>query len=100
MSTPGSAIDTSCKHPAGAYAPVIDRNRCEGKAECVAVCPMQVFEIARLPEAERAGLSMKGRIKGFVHGWKQATMPNIAACEGCALCVTACPERAITLKKV
>lgn len=99
MSTADRDETTSCKQPPGAYRPVIDRNRCEGKADCVAVCPKQVFEIGRLAEADRADLSLKGRIKGFVHGWKQAMTPNLSACEACGLCVTACPEKAITLKK-
>ena len=36
-------------------APVIDRNRCEGKAECVRVCPFDVFTIGRLEDHERRG---------------------------------------------
>ena len=94
-------MDVHCgTQPRGRLQPRIDRNRCEGKAECVAVCPKQVFEISRLPEAQRAVLSFKGRVKGFVHGWKQAMTPNLAACEACGLCVSACPEKAITLMKV
>ncbi|HSZ49922.1 MAG TPA: hypothetical protein VK801_00005, partial [Caulobacteraceae bacterium] len=28
-----------CKAQPGAFAPVVDRRRCEGKSECVQVCP-------------------------------------------------------------
>lgn len=90
---------SSCKQAPGTFAPVIDRNRCEGKADCVTVCPNNVFEIAVLPKSERRGLSLKGKVKGFTHGWKQALMPNVAACEACGLCVSACPEKAITLAR-
>lgn len=79
--------------------PVIDRNRCEGKADCVAVCPKSVFAIGVLPASQRSQLSFKGKLKGFAHGWQQAFMPNEAACEACGLCVKACPEEAITLQR-
>jgi 4Fe-4S ferredoxin len=99
--TPAPETDTSpCKKAPGTFVPVIDRNKCEGKAECVAVCPTNVFAIGTLAKSERSGLSLKGKIKGFAHGWQQAFMPRADACEACALCVTACPERAITLKRL
>ena len=93
----GQVNDQACKHPPGVMVPVIDRNRCEGKAACVSVCPKNVFVVAVLPIEQRGGLSLMGRLKGFAHGWKQALTPNAAACEGCAKCVEACPESAIRL---
>jgi NAD-dependent dihydropyrimidine dehydrogenase PreA subunit len=86
-----------CRHPPGVMVPVIDRNRCEGKAACVSVCPRNVFTVAVLPVEQRRGLTLFGRLKGLAHGWKQAFTPNEAACEGCAKCVEACPESAIRL---
>jgi NAD-dependent dihydropyrimidine dehydrogenase PreA subunit len=77
--------------------PVIDRNRCEGKAACVVVCPMHVFVVGVLPAEQRRALTLMGRLKGLGHGWKQAFTPNAAACEGCGKCVEACPESAIRL---
>lgn len=90
---------SDCKHPAGAFAPVIDRSRCEGKAECVKVCPTHVFVVGTLPDIERSNLNFAARIKGFVHRWQQALLINPSACEGCGKCVAACPEQAITLAR-
>lgn len=88
-----------CKQQPGAFRPVIDRNRCEGKADCVQVCPVSVFAVGTLPKEQRSGLSVKGKIKGFVHQWQQALLINPDACEACGLCVDACPEDAITLSR-
>ena len=55
-------IDHGCAQRAGTVYPVIDRNRCEGKAECVAVCPVQVFDIGVLPLEARRELSLRGRV--------------------------------------
>ena len=92
-----SADTKNCRAAAGKFRPSIDRNRCEGKADCVAVCPYDVFEIGVLPPQERSGLSWRGKLKGFGHGWKQAFLKNEGACRACALCVEACPEQAIKL---
>jgi NAD-dependent dihydropyrimidine dehydrogenase PreA subunit len=97
MSFPPPADDSACKLPPGLMVPLIDRNRCEGKAACVGVCPRRVFTLGVLPPAERAGLSLRGKVKGLVHGWKQAFTPNASACEACGRCVEACPEGAIRL---
>ena len=77
--------------------PRIDRNRCEGKGDCVVVCPQGVFSLGVLPVEQRRGLRILGLLKGHAHGWRQALTPALEACSGCGRCVTACPERAITL---
>ena len=87
----------NCKHPPGQFVPLVDRNRCEGKAACVAVCPVNVLAVQTLPRDQRTGMSMKGRIKGYAHRWQQAILVNSGACESCGLCVKACPEDAIRL---
>lgn len=89
--------DPRCTQPAGIVSPAIDRERCEGKAECVAVCPKQVFEIGVLPVEARRNLSVKGKVKGFLHSWRQAFAVRASACEACGLCVKHCPEGAIRL---
>ena len=43
---------------------------------------------------------MSGKLKGFVHGWRQAFTPIAEACEACGLCINVCPEKAITLRRV
>ncbi|TWB18484.1 NAD-dependent dihydropyrimidine dehydrogenase PreA subunit [Nitrospirillum amazonense] len=89
--------NASCKQAPGVIVPRIDRNRCEGKDDCVRVCPYDVFEIGVLPAAERGDLSLGGRVKGFFHGYRQAFAVRADQCRACGLCVSACPEHAITL---
>jgi NAD-dependent dihydropyrimidine dehydrogenase PreA subunit len=90
---------TSCKE-AGLVRPVIDRNRCEGKADCVRVCPYHVFELGTLDAEARASLSGLGRVRAFFHGYRQALVIHGEACQSCGLCVTECPEKAIKLAPV
>jgi len=86
-----------CKAAPGALVPVIDRNRCEGKSDCVAVCPYDVFEVRRIDAEDKRALSFFGRLKNAAHGGKTAYTPRGDACQACGLCVVACPEKAITL---
>src|ERR1700690_2751970 len=89
-----------CKGPAKVQ-PVIDRRKCEGKEDCVRVCPFGVFEIQVLSKDEREALPLLPyRLKAWAHGYKQAFATHANACEGCGLCVTACPEKAIKLAPV
>ena len=86
-----------CDKQTGRMVPVIDRNRCEARADCISICPYQVFAIRSLTVAERKQLSLPGRLKLFVHGGKQAFALRAEACRACGLCVRGCPEKAITL---
>jgi NAD-dependent dihydropyrimidine dehydrogenase PreA subunit len=86
-----------CTAPPGAWVPVVDRRRCEGKADCVAVCPYDVFEVGRISDEEFAALPLLSRLKLRAHGRKTAFTPRADACRACGLCVVACPEKALTL---
>lgn len=95
MSTPSP----DCQQEPGVVFPVVDLKRCEGKGDCERVCPENVFEVRRIDEEDYRGLELLQRFKLRIHGLKVAYTPNVDACRSCGLCVTACPEHAITLAK-
>jgi NAD-dependent dihydropyrimidine dehydrogenase PreA subunit len=86
-----------CRATPGAYQPHVDRSRCEGKADCVAVCPYDVFEVRRMADQDFRKLSLLGRLKSIAHQRRTAYTPNADLCRACGLCVVACPEKAIEL---
>jgi len=89
-----------CKLDAGVVAPVINRNRCEGKEDCVQVCPYDVFEMRKLSAQDKAAMPLLARLKAFAHGNWQAYAVRANDCHACGLCVSACPEHAIKLERV
>ncbi len=91
---------STCKQDPGVIIPIIDRNQCEGKGPCVAVCPHQVLEVHTLPPDQRKGVSTVGKLKGWAHGWQQARVAQPDRCQACGKCVAACPEKAITLARL
>lgn len=86
-----------CKAPPGRFRPEVDVRRCEGKGDCVAVCPYDVFEVGRVSDETFQTFSPLTKLKSWVHGRKTAYTPNADACRACGLCVVACPEKAIRL---
>lgn len=86
-----------CRAEPGTWRPRIDHGRCEGKRDCVEVCPYGVFEVRRIDDADFAGMGWLGKLKSLAHGRKTAYAVNAAACQACGLCVVACPEQAVTL---
>lgn len=93
---PGEA----CKAAPGTWVPVVARGRCEGKRDCVEVCPYGVFEVRRIDDGEYRALSLLGKLKLRVHGMQTSYTPGAAQCHACGLCVVACPEDTITLRRV
>lgn len=97
-----SAVKTAaaaCKQEAGTIIPVVSLKRCEGKGDCMEVCPENVFQIRRIDDSDYQNLGTLQKFKLRVHGMQVAYTPNADACRACGLCVSACPEHAITLKR-
>ena len=89
-----------CPQPAGTYRPLVDHGKCEGKKDCVAACPYDVFEVRRIDAADYAAIGLLSKLKVRAHGMQSAYTPKEADCRACGLCVKACPEKAIKLVRV
>ncbi|MCA9492788.1 MAG: 4Fe-4S dicluster domain-containing protein [Myxococcales bacterium] len=86
-----------CRAEPGVWRVAVDVRRCEGKGDCVVVCPYQVFEVGPIDEQVYASLPLLVRLKLRLHGKKTAHLPRADACQACGLCVVACPEGAVSL---
>ena len=86
-----------CNADPGTFRPVVDAHKCEGKGDCVAVCPHDVFEVGRMEDARYQTLPFFVRLKVRAHGRKTSFTPRADECRACGLCVVACPEDAIRL---
>lgn len=86
-----------CRAEPGAFVPVVDHARCEGKNDCVEVCPYGVFVVRRIDDDDFAKLGPLAKLKSIAHRRQTAYTPHAAACQACGLCVVACPEKAIKL---
>jgi NAD-dependent dihydropyrimidine dehydrogenase PreA subunit len=94
------AATANCRQEPGTFVPLVNLKRCEGKGDCVEVCPEQVFEVRRIDDHDFQSLNALHKFKLRVHGMKVAYAPNAEACRACGLCVSACPEHAITLARL
>ncbi len=61
-----------CESEVGRVSPVVDRGKCEGKRDCVRVCPFNVFEVRRIDDADFAQLGLIGKLKSIAHGRQSA----------------------------
>jgi NAD-dependent dihydropyrimidine dehydrogenase PreA subunit len=86
-----------CAAEPGAWTPAVDFNKCEGKRDCVVVCPNDVFEVRRIDRGDFLRLGAFSRLRVVAHRGQVAYTPNADQCHACGLCVVACPEKAITL---
>jgi NAD-dependent dihydropyrimidine dehydrogenase PreA subunit len=87
----------TCRQEPGVFVPIIELAHCEGKGDCQRVCPEHVFEVRRIDDVDFRALGALSRLKLRVHGMRVAYTPQADACRACSLCVSACPEDAITL---
>jgi 4Fe-4S ferredoxin len=89
-----------CRAEPGTHTIVVDRNKCEGKGDCVEVCPYGVFEVGTIADADFRQLSLLGKVKSLAHRKRTAHTPKLDACHACGMCVVACPEHALSLRRV
>lgn len=73
----------------------VNNHSCEGKRDCLEVCPTDVFGMQKA--RVRHPLFW---IKAKVHGGSQAVPVREEDCIGCTACARACPELAITAEAV
>jgi len=72
----------------------VDPRRCEGKKDCIVVCPERVF--AMRPTEPTQPWYIK--LKVLAHGGRQAYARDPDRCTACMKCVDACPEKAIRVE--
>ncbi|MGC4086720.1 MAG: 4Fe-4S dicluster domain-containing protein [Polyangiaceae bacterium] len=77
--------------------PLVEHGRCEGKSDCVDVCPYGVFEVRSIEPGDFQRLWLLGKLKSIAHGKVTAYAAAPERCRACGLCVVACPEKAIQL---
>ena len=89
----------ACKFPPPTSVPVIDPRRREAEGACVDACPYDVLRLPPVRQADTAALPWHARMKLRIHGNKPAYAVAPDAYRACGLCVAACPERAIRVRR-
>jgi ferredoxin len=70
----------SCSQDPGVIGPLVELGRCEGKGDCVRVCPENVFQVRRIDAADYRTLNLLHKLKLRVHGMEVAYTPNADTC--------------------
>lgn len=89
----------TCDEETGRLVPVVDMLQCETRGPCLEVCPYSVFEIRSLKKEEWDQFTWFPRMKIWLGGGRSSFVAKPDSCQACGLCVTACPQKAIKLKK-
>lgn len=100
IADPSLLEEGQCHAIAGNYVPVVNRSKCEGKKECVSVCPYNVFEVRTMEATDFQSLPILARLKSLMHGRLTAYSPRAGLCEACGLCAASCPEQAISIVRI
>jgi NAD-dependent dihydropyrimidine dehydrogenase PreA subunit len=82
---------------ANTVSPIVDTGRCLGDANCVAVCPHDVFAQQPVHAERYDGLSASARFLLSLSGGLQAAVVAAERCCACGLCVAVCSQQALTL---
>ncbi len=88
-----------CAAPAGSWLPIVDHGRCEAKHDCVEVCPHDVFAVRRIDREDYARLGLLEKVRVTAHRRQTAYAVRADECRACGMCVVACPEGAIELRR-
>ena len=59
-----------CEAEPATWRPIVNRQRCAGKGDCVEVCPYGVFTVGTIDKDEARALPLFARLKVRLHGNK------------------------------
>lgn len=79
--------------------PYIDLNKCEGHGICTHVCAEDVITMKRITSLQFSQLNVRGKLNALLSNNLKANIEHPERCNRCELCVTACTEGAIVMKR-